>query len=94
MVKLTGIVPSKKPMKKFAAVYDDGTRVDFGSRGSSTYIDHNDKKKRDNYIARHGATSAEDWNDPKTAGALARYILWEKTSLAEAIHAFKKRFNV
>lgn len=94
MVKLTGIVPSKTMTKRFTAEFEDGTRVNFGARGGSTYIDHHDKKKQINYLARHKATGMEDWNDPKTAGALARWLLWEKPSLTEAIYAFKKRFGV
>jgi hypothetical protein len=51
-----------------------------------------DDKKKDAYIARHKVN--ENWNDPKSAGALSRYILWNKTTLSASIADFKKRFNL
>jgi len=74
------------------AVFDDGTTTHFGLKGSSTYIDHNDEKKKDAYIARHKVN--ENWNDPKSAGALARYILWNKKTLKESIADYRKKFNL
>ena len=49
-------------------------------------------KKKDAYIARHKVN--ENWNDPKSAGALSRYILWNKTTQSASISDFKKRFNL
>ena len=37
----------------------------------------------------HGGMG-EDWNDPMTAGALSRWILWGKPSLRESFNDFKK----
>jgi hypothetical protein len=91
-MKLLDIKPSTRKDKKYMAVFDDGTTTHFGFKGSSTYIDHNDDKKKDAYIARHKVN--ENWNDPKTAGALARYILWNKKTLKESIANYKKRFNL
>ena len=74
------------------AVFHDGTTVHFGLKGGSTFIDHKDEAKRKAYIARHRVN--ENWSNPKTAGALSRYILWEKPTLPEAISAFKSRYNI
>jgi len=59
----------------------------------SDYTQHKDKSRRKNYLARHGGMG-EDWNDPMTAGALSRWILWGKPSLRESFNDFKKRFNM
>jgi hypothetical protein len=67
-------------------------KVHFGAKGSSTYIDHQDEKKKDAYIARHRVN--ENFNNPMTAGSLARFILWNKTTLSASINDFKKRFNL
>ena len=91
-MKLQEVKKSKRKNKKYMAVFDDGTTTHFGLKGSSTYIDHNDEKKKDAYIARHKVN--ENWNDPKSAGALARYILWNKKTLKESIADYRKKFNL
>jgi hypothetical protein len=54
---------------------------------------HHDKKRRENYIKRHEKN--EDWNNPMTAGALSRFLLWgPSTNLHTNIHLFKKRFGL
>ena len=50
------------------------------------------------YLERHGGgtttSTKEDWKDPTTAGALSRWILWNKPSLSASFNDFKKRFNL
>ena len=102
-MKLLSIKPSDRPAKKYVATFcmcegetkccdKDRKKVNFGAKGSSTYLDHHDEKKRKAYIARH--EPRENFNNPMTAGSLARFILWNKTSLADSIRDFKKRFNL
>jgi hypothetical protein len=83
--------------KKLKAIFYDGDKkiktVQFGLKGSSTYIDHKDKKLRSIYIERHRAN--ENWNDPQSAGALSRYLLWGPyTDLDKNISAYKRRFKL
>ena len=66
--------------------------VHFGLKGGKTYIDHNDEEKKKNYLARHKVN--EDWNKPDTAGALSRWILWNKKTLKSSIEDFKKKFKI
>jgi hypothetical protein len=101
---LLSIKKSDKPEKKMKATFckckikDDckGTNhktVHFGLKGSQTYLDHKDKDKREAYLARHKAN--ENWNDPDTAGALSRWILWGPyTSLSKNINYFKNKFKL
>jgi len=87
------IRPSTRKDKRYMAVFDDETTVHFGSKNGETYIDHHDEKKRKNYIKRHELLN-EDWSNPKKAGTLSRFLLWEKKSIGDAITSFKNRFDI
>jgi hypothetical protein len=79
---------------KLIAVFDDGKRVPFGAFGYDDFITSggDTKKKKKNYLARH--RKREDWTDPKTPGALSRWILWNKPSLDESIEHYVKKFKM
>lgn len=81
---------------KFVGVFtDDGkeTRVPFGAKGMSDYTLHKDPARRRLYLMRHRAR--ENWNSPKTAGSLSRWILWgDSTSLQTNLRNFKQRFSL
>ena len=85
--------PEKKLMAVFAKPNGRTKTVHFGARGMSDYTQHKDKDRMKSYLARHGGMG-EDWNDPMTAGALSRWILWGKPSLRDSFNDFKKRFNM
>ena len=102
-MKLLSIKPSERATKKYVATFclcdgetkccdKERKRVHFGQKGSSTYIDHKDDKKKDAYIARHKVN--ENFNNPLSSGSLSRYILWNRTTLSASISDFKKRFNL
>ena len=82
------ITPSTRKEKRLMAKFPDGV-VHFGSRGSSTFIDHKDDKIKAAWIARHRVR--EDHSDLKTAGALARHVLWSETTLEKAIKKLNAR---
>ena len=88
---------STNKQKKLMAVftYPDGktTTTHFGARGMSDYTKHGDEERMERYLARHD-NDREDWTDPTTAGALSRWILWNKPSLSASFNDFKKRFNL
>jgi len=42
------------------------------------------------YIKRH--KSNENWSDPKSAGALSRYILWNRSTVESSLADYKRRF--
>lgn len=83
--------------KRLQAVFYDGDKkvktTSFGLQGGSTFIDHKDDKKKKAYLARHSRND-EDWNDYMSAGSLARYILWNKTTLAASIADYKNKFKL
>ena len=101
-MKLLSIKPSDRKEKRYVAEFcqckgeskcksEERKKTHFGYKGGSTYIDHKDDSKKDAYIARHKVN--ENWNDPTSAGALARFILWNKKTLSASIADFKQRFK-
>jgi len=90
-----GTSGNAKMKATFTDASGDTKTTQFGYRGMSDYTKHKDADRRSAYLARHGSKAqGENWKDPTTAGALSRYVLWEKTSLPAAKSAFKKRFNL
>lgn len=93
-VWITKLKSGKKKMKADFKLNDndDVKSTKFGARGYSDYTKHKDPKRKERYLARH--RSRENWNDPTSAGALSRYVLWEKPDLKEAIRSFAARFKL
>jgi len=96
-MKLLDIKPSTKADKKYMATFqsDNGRKktTHFGAKGMDDYTLTHDKEQREKYRTRHSKN--ENWNEPVTAGALSRWILWgDSTSLKTNISAFKRKFNL
>ena len=87
------VKPSTRKDKRFMAIFKDGKITHFGAKNGSVYTDHHNKQKRSAYLARHKVN--ENWNDPYSAGALSRFILWgDYTSIDGNIASFNRRFGV
>ena len=87
------IETSTRADKRLMATFANGKVVHFGQRGGETYIDHSDERKRTAYLARH--KSRENWDDPYSAGALSRWLLWGDSESIDVNHAtFMRRFRV
>lgn len=93
MPNLLSLKKSKRDKKRFVIKFDNPRQtIHFGYKGGSTYIDHKDKLKRKNYIARHRVN--ENWEEIN-AGSLSRYLLWgEHTNLKDNLEDYLKRFNI
>jgi len=89
------IKKSTNSAKKYMAVfYEDKKKIKtthFGAAGMSDYTKHKTKSRKKRYMNRH--RSRENWNDPMSAGALSRWILWNKPTLRESIKDYKKKFK-
>ena len=83
---------AKDGVHKLVAKFDDGQLIPFGALGYDDFTTTGDLKKKRNYLARHRAR--EDWTDPQTAGALSRWILWNKPTLDESIEHYAKKFKM
>jgi hypothetical protein len=85
------LIHSPNTKKKYRAVFSDGKKVDFGAAGMDDYTKTHDREQRQRYLTRHRGN--ESWNNPKTAGALSRWLLWgDSTSLQTNLADFKRRF--
>ncbi len=77
-MRFISLKKSNKQNKKLAITFSEpDLTIHFGSKNSSTFLDHYDKVKRSNYLKRHKVN--EDWNQVN-AGSLSAYILWGDTS--------------
>ena len=84
--------PKKKLMATFSKSGEGRTLTrHFGSAGMDDYTRTKDKEQRQRYISRH--RRRENWNDPTSAGALSRWILWEHPTRSASISKYKKRFG-
>jgi hypothetical protein len=79
--------------KRFRANFSDGDTVDFGLTNPKfgTFLDHKDKKRKENYNKRH--TKDLDTDDPKRAGYLSMFILWNKETLKASVNDYNKRLK-
>jgi len=90
------LVPSPLKTKKWRAVFSDGKHTDFGAKQKNgvpmdDYTITKDPEQRARYLKRHKAH--ESWNDPRSAGALSRWILWgDHTGIQANIRDYKVRF--
>jgi len=94
-MRLVRIVDSTRKGKKFMAVFDVGGRVKtvhFGAAGMSDFTKHRNEARKASYLARHRKN--EDWDNPLSAGALARWVLWNKETMKASIEDFKRRYAV
>lgn len=66
----------------------------FGAKGYSDFTKHKNPKRKSKYITRH--KSRENWGKSgmTSAGALSRWILWNKPTLRGSIKNYKERFNL
>ena len=88
---------SSNPEKKLMAIFNDkdGKKIKtthFGQRGASDYTKHGDKERMGRYNTRH--KSNENWNDPLSAGALSKWILWNKPGLNSSFSDYKRKFGL
>ena len=90
------IKKSTKPEKKLMAIFtmDNGREktTHFGAAGMADYTKTRDKAQKSRYLTRH--RRRENWNNPVSAGALSRWVLWNKETRAASIADYKRRFNL
>ena len=91
---LVRITPSHLTSKKYDAWFkmESGRYkvVPFGAAGMSDYTIHKDAERQRRYLSRH---AKEDWENPISAGALSRWVLWSATSLKQGLYNYMKKFG-
>ena len=92
-MRFISLEKSNKPNKKLVIKFSDPNLIiHFGSKYSSTYLDHYDKVKHSNYLRRHKVN--ENW-DQVNAGSLSAYILWgPSTDLNTNLFNYLDKFNI
>ena len=94
------IEPANDGRHKYVAIWANPAdksvkrRVPFGGAGFADYTLFSPElreERRRLYIARHKKN--QDWNNPYTAGALSRWILWEFPTISQAVAEYKKKFG-
>lgn len=82
--------------KKYMAIFYDGKKkvktTHFGAAGMSDYTKHKNDARKQRYINRHRTN--ENWLNYMSAGALSRWILWNKKTLTASKADYKKRFKL
>ena len=92
-MRFISLEKSNKPNKKLVIKFSEpDLTIHFGSKNSSTFLDHHDKVKRSNYLKRHKVN--EDWNQVN-AGSLSAYILWgDSTDMYANLINYLDKFNI
>ena len=91
-MKFISLKPSTRPDKRFMITFSEPKKtIHFGAKNGSTYIDHKDKTKRSNYLARHKVR--EDW-DNVNAGSLSALLLWNGPNLNDNLNAYLRKFKI
>ena len=92
-MKFISLKKSNKPNKKLVITFTEpNLTIHFGSKNSSTFLDHYDKVKRSNYLKRHKVN--EDWNQVN-AGSLSKWLLWgDSSDLYKNLINYLDKFNI
>jgi hypothetical protein len=82
--------------KKYTAIFYSDSRekiktTHFGATGYDDFTKHKDEDRKQAYLSRH---SGENWNDYKSAGSLAKHILWSKPSVSASYNDYLKKFGL
>jgi hypothetical protein len=85
-MKIIKLIKSPRKNKRFRVFLDNGEHYDFGLDTGSTYIDHRDKEKRENYRARHMGNLSEKYlieNLIPSPALFSYWLLWGDSVLLE-----------
>jgi hypothetical protein len=92
-MKFESLTPSTRQTKRFKIVFSEPKKIiHFGQRGGNTYIDHQDDRKRENYLKRHMVN--EDWSEVNP-GSLSAFLLWGPSSdLRTNLTSFLRKYGI
>jgi hypothetical protein len=93
-MKIVKLIESPFKNKRFRVYLDNNKHYDFGLKNGSTYLDHHDKIKRQNYRKRHYNSVKEKpfiENLIPSPSLFSYYLCWgESTSLDQNVKALNK----
>jgi hypothetical protein len=103
--KLVNIKSANDKKHKYVATFlnmktNRKKNIKFGAFGMGDYTIYSKTLNKEDanqhkisYLRRHQGMG-EDWNNPLTAGALSRWLLWNYPSFEESIKDYLKRFDI
>lgn len=91
MVKIVKLEKANDGKHKYIATFEDGTRTKFGAFGMNDYTLTGDKEAKRLYELRHKKDL--DTKDPKRAGYLSMFILWNKPTIEASVKDYNRRFG-
>jgi hypothetical protein len=78
---------------KYTAIFSNPKQtIHFGDINYQDYTQHKNLLRAKSYVNRHSKN--EDWNNPRTAGALSYWLLWHSPSFSNNLKTFSKRFKI
>jgi uncharacterized protein YcgL (UPF0745 family) len=88
------IYKSNRKDKRYMAIFDDLSRVHFGSPDYQNFSIHKDEGRKRMYIIRHSAN--EDWTKTglKTPGFWSKHLLWNFPTINQSIRDIEQKFNI
>lgn len=90
------IEPSPRKYKRYRVILDDNTHFDFGLKTGSTFIDHKDEVKRNNYLKRHMGNPTEKHlidNLIPSPSLFSAYLLWNTSDIDNNIKILNQLFQ-
>ena len=92
-MKFVSLEKSNKPNKKLVITFSDPKlTIHFGSKNSSTFLDHHDEVKRMNYLKRHIVN--ENWNQVNAGSLSANILSGPSTDLHTNLINYFNEFNI
>ena len=91
MHRIVKLAKANDGKHKWIAEFADGTKTRFGAEGYSDFTLTGDEKQKKMYQSRHRKDLAT--KDPKRAGYLSYYILWNLPTIAESVRDYNRRFG-
>ncbi len=95
-MKIIKLVNSPLKNKRFRVYLDTGKYYDFGLKTGSTFIDHKNVIKRNNYIKRHYANKTEKYlidNLIPSPSLFSLMILWTSPNISDNIKILNDLWN-
>lgn len=90
-MRIVSITPANDGKKKYIARFADGTSTKFGAFGANDFTITGDEERKRLYRVRHAKDL--ETNDPKRAGFLSYYLLWNKPTLSASLKDYNKIFG-
>ena len=84
---------SNRAGKKYMAAIEQGPTIHFGAKGFRDFTLTGNAERKAAYLSRHKKN--EDWTlqGVESAGFWARWLLWNKPSIAQSIADINRRFS-